>query len=115
MPTFEFCLAQNVRAYGSVEVEADTAEEAIEKLRADALSQGGKYWGDVFEVEWDTANGDTIVSMTCDGHQITADLELTEDAAPCQVLSADVIAAEIKRRRDSGEFADPPAPEGEAA
>lgn len=56
MPKFEICLAFDVSCYRTVEVEAATKEQAIERAKTKAQDMG-------FNIEWDTATDYRVVDV----------------------------------------------------
>jgi hypothetical protein len=73
MPVFSALLAMDVRAYATVEIEAPTIEEALEKLRqgSAAFTETGQPWSyeepnpwdRTFEPEYGAINSHTVVSI----------------------------------------------------
>ena len=55
MPTFQFTLAHDVSAYGTVEIEATDLAAAVEKVRADLETTRQIIWSDVSDIEWGTS------------------------------------------------------------
>ena len=51
MPTFQFTLAHDVSAYGTVEVVATDLADAVEQVRSN-LDDSGSVWADVCDIEW---------------------------------------------------------------
>ena len=91
MPTYHLTLAQTVQVYGTVEIEAETAEAAIEKVRADAAGDGAAYWQDVARVEWSSAHEERIVDVSGpEGEEPTfyQGIDLTPASAPWRVKRA---------------------------
>ena len=54
MPTFQFTLAHDVSAYGTVEVVATDLAAAVEQVRH-GIDIGSSFWADVSDIAWDTS------------------------------------------------------------
>ena len=54
MPTFQFTLAHDVSAYGTVEVVATDLAAAVEQVRH-GIDIGSSFWADVSDIEWGTS------------------------------------------------------------
>jgi len=67
MPSFNFVLAHDVCAYGTVTVEAADLAAAVEKVRDDLDTGAMDLWSDVTEPEWDTGYNFRIVNVEDDG------------------------------------------------
>lgn len=67
MPSFNFVLAHDVSAYGTVTVEATDLAAAVEKVRDDLDTGAMDLWSDVHEPEWDTSYNFRIVNAEDDG------------------------------------------------
>lgn len=76
MPSFNVTLAQTVRVYGHVRVEADTMADAVHHLHAYIYREDGapddlpafnpvltNPWDAVTAIEWGTATDETIVEI----------------------------------------------------
>ena len=55
MPTFQFTLAHDVSAYGTVEVVATDLAAAVEQMRADLETARQDIWSEVSSPQWDTS------------------------------------------------------------
>lgn len=97
MPTFSASLAISVRVYGSVEVEADSIFEAMEKLRAGARcakSEHAGLWDAVSDVDYSTTIEETVLSIGPDGEPpVIEDIELRKDND--RFLSADALRVDV--------------------
>lgn len=70
MPAFNVTLAQTVRAYGNVRIEASTMADAIRMIHAYVYREDGSEmpplsnpWDSVTAVEWGTATEETVVEI----------------------------------------------------
>lgn len=94
MAQFTLTLAQTVRVYGEVTVNAETAEQAAEIARMHAADGNvkGNVWDNVTDVEYSTACEETIISIENeDSSDVFCDcIELTDDAH--NVISAEQLA-----------------------
>ena len=94
MPTYHLTLAQTVQVYGTVEIEAESAEAAIEKARADAdNNNGGAYWQDVTDIAWEGAQEERVVTVEGPGPDggdvaLYEGIDLTPASAPWRVKRA---------------------------
>lgn len=100
MKTFTMTLAMNVCTYATREIEAETMEDAIEAIRAEAEKQGAlEYdglWSGSFDPEWDTATEHRIVDITDDETKETMDdIMLSDEDAYGTIITADQLAAQI--------------------
>jgi hypothetical protein len=55
MPTFQFTLAHDVSAYGTVEIVATDLAAAVEQVRSDLETTRQDIWSDVSDIEWGTS------------------------------------------------------------
>ena len=55
MPTFQFTLAHDVSAYGTVEIVATDLAAAVEQVRADLETARQDIWSEVSSPQWDTS------------------------------------------------------------
>ena len=68
MPTFQFTLAHDVSAYGTVEIVATDLAAAVEQVRAN-LDNSGSVWADVCDIEW----GSSYRFRVVDAYQLGED------------------------------------------
>lgn len=97
MAKYEMVLAVNVTAYGNVEVEADTLEDAIAIVHGDAKGGGADYWSDVTSVEWDTEHGHRIVEVSRNGEPLIDGVDLTDGDHPYEVRSLVDVLRDVRR------------------
>ena len=62
MPTFQFTLAHDVSAYGTVEIEATDLAAAVEQVRH-GIDIGSSFWADVSDIAWDTSYRFRVVDV----------------------------------------------------
>lgn len=95
---YQLTLAQTVRAYGSAEVEADSFEEAVEKMRCQLVARDKDVtdWDNVTDVEWGTATEDTIVDITDENGNTLDDIELSGDDGKAH--SAEDVASDVREQ-----------------
>lgn len=78
MPKFTMTLAYSARCYGTVEVEADTMEDAVARVAAeyDSKPHEESLWNEVNSAESDTAFEPTVVDITGEDGFTLDDIEL---------------------------------------
>lgn len=108
MPTFQFTLAHDVSAYGTVEIEATDLAAAVEKVRADLVDQTyqAPLWANIADVEWDTSFGFRVVEVYLLDDNGMGDSPLVEDIRISEPdesipLSAEEVLADITAKRIS--------------
>lgn len=101
MPTFNVILAQTVRIYGTVQVQADSMAEAIEKIRADAeadsadqMDDDNSWWDDCHEPDYSSAMDETIVEIEAEDGTVRHGISLTTGEADEQrIMSTEELRA----------------------
>ena len=78
MPTFQFTLAHDVSAYGTVEIEATDLAAAVEQVRAN-LDDSGSVWADVCDIEWGSSYRFRVVDVYNIGEDGMDDTVLVRD------------------------------------
>lgn len=102
MATFDFTLAFETTVRGRAEVEADSLEEAIEKVRADAARGGGMgAWFCVTDVDTDEARGHRIIDVTSyGGTSLGDDIALTVPEEDGRIMTSCELAQVLQNHRD---------------
>ena len=78
MPTFQFTLAHDVSAYGTVEIEATDLAAAVEQVRH-GIDIGSSFWADVSDIAWDTSYRFRVVDVYNIGEDGMDDTVLVRD------------------------------------
>lgn len=79
MSTYSVTLAQTVQIYGTVDVEASSYAEAIQKVHTDLKGNGSQYWDSVTEVSYDTASDARISQIEAECGETRDDIELQSE------------------------------------
>ena len=97
MPKFIMMLAHDVSVYGTVEVEADTLAEAVEKVRDS--DQSSNLWERVSEVEFYTSHNYRIISVNDEADKIVAeDIQISEQDEATSLPAEEVLASLTAQR-----------------
>lgn len=96
MPKFTVTLAQTVRTYGVMDIEADSLDDAIVRLHLDATCHFNHsvLWADADEPEMENGNEKTIVEILDDeGKPLIQDMPIHYDNDAYEILPPGALKA----------------------
>ena len=104
MPKYSMTLAASIRMYGEIEIEADTPEAAIEKVRAATGTPDCPFLTNCNDADRTNATEQTILNVGLSGNpfvQHYCDIDLTVEDAPFHIIDGKQLE---DRLREFNEF-----------